>query len=1692
MNNKKIINIFAILLVIITCFSFSKVKAADFSSTLTRDNLTAYDASNFAALNSDRILGISGTRQSGDIYTWNPNTVGEAKTVWKIAEYSSDTSNVRDYSNLYYCLNAERGFGITNGQMAEGKTDTYTTGLDMKDATNKSNIANFAGGNLGTNYNKILWILENSYIPGTSSSEDKANLLKRAYEYRDKTRNFSEYLSNTLIDNDSDINITDEQIEVIQQLAIWHFTNGYNVTSDILYKNGNEIDGLGEKYDVGGYGVYYVTTGEIIAWKMEALYNYFIQAAPLNYVSLDPTLSLSNVNTEVKELKDSYIIGPLSLTGTNTDSIKEIEANVNIDYTLLFSDSSEDVVSNNDFTKVIDNDFYLKIAKNKITTSTQIEINLTYKYDTRTLTFFTDANDAINTQSVVLVENEEDSKDIIIEIPITLTGVSVEKIWNDNNNQDGKRPTQLTVQLYKGEEEYGNAVTLSAGEDNIWQENELTYTWTKLLSGYTYTVKELNKAGKKVEHNGKFDNNYTATYELSNNKTTITNTYTPKTINISGTKTWEDNNNQDGKRPDSITVNLLANGTEVKEVIVTEQDNWEYTFSDLPEYENGEEINYTITEDIVNDYTTTINGYNITNKYTPGKINLKVNKVWDDQENQDKIRPTSVQVQLYKTTNETKEKVGEEITLNEENNWTYTWSELDEKYNGKTIIYSIKEKTVENYTTTYSSQDYSNTNEITITNSYVPVEITGKYNVVLRKVDENGNILNGSTFEMNDKVFELSAGEVAILQDAQIFSEDDIILPYEIKETVIPAGYNGITDKQINIKAEVKKEEDSYKITGVQLVDEERNTITDEDISLKVEENTIVIVVKNTPIEKKFDLALRKFITKINDIEYSRQPVVDTSKLGLEVDGKVVTTATYKHSKEPIAVQKGDIVTYTIRVYNEGELDGYVDKITDYLPDNLVAITNATEGIDTEKYAEEIEFNANWGWVSSEDGKSVTTMKTAKVNSDTYSLLEGYEDVTDTKLDAYVEGSNELDYIDVQIKCLVTENTVSGEYLTNIAEITESQDINGVQGDGIDSQLSNVDYSNLSDYKNQEAINSTTESYVEGQEDDDDFEKLVVKEFDLALRKFITKVNETSHSREPQVDTSKLGTIVNDKTITTAIYNHTKAPVIVETEDLVTYTIRIFNEGTLAGFANEITDDIPEGLEFLPNSDVNIEYKWEMLDSEGNVTEDVSKAVMIVTEYLSDENKNNEIPAVSEVDGIKTLSYKDVQVQFKVIAKAENLKDNIIINEAQISADSDRDIDSVPNRNEKYDYINGNNEDDIDYEPIKLQYFDLALRKFITKVNSIDYNNRYPEIKYNEDGSITYNHTKDPVLVTTNDTVIYTIRIYNEGDKAGYATEIKDNLPDGLAFDPENEINKQYIWKMLDSEGNETTDASKVVAFSTDYLKNEIIDAFIEKDGQKVLSYKDVKIAFKVVEPNTSDRILVNTAQILQDSDDDIDSIPGNDILTEDDIDKEYVRVQYFDLSLKKWVTASKVTYNGKTTTTKTGFDEDSEGIAKVDLVASKMSKTTVKFVYNIKITNEGELPGYAYEVKDYIPKGLKFVADDNKDWKELEDGTVVTDKLKDTLLNPGESATVEIVLTWKNSTTNMGLKTNYAEISNDSSEDIDSIPDNYDFTEDDIDDAQVILSIKTSGAPTYIGLVLATVAILAGGIFIIKKYVID
>ena len=120
----------------------------------------------------------------------------------------------------------------------------------------------------------------------------------------------------------------------------------------------------------------------------------------------------------------------------------------------------------------------------------------------------------------------------------------------------------------------------------------------------------------------------------------------PETINIYGAKTWEDGNDQDGLRPESITIRLMADGEEKAQKTVTEKEGWEWTFDGLPRYENGVEITYTLAEDPVPGYNPEIDGFDVTNRHTPETISLSGKKTWEDANDQDGLRPESITIRL--------------------------------------------------------------------------------------------------------------------------------------------------------------------------------------------------------------------------------------------------------------------------------------------------------------------------------------------------------------------------------------------------------------------------------------------------------------------------------------------------------------------------------------------------------------------------------------------------------------------------------------------------------------------------------------------------------------------------------------------------------------------------------------------------------------------------------------------------------------------------------------------------------------------------------------------------------------------------------------------------------------------------------------------------------------------------------------
>ncbi|MGF2113151.1 Cna B-type domain-containing protein [Enterococcus casseliflavus] len=272
------------------------------------------------------------------------------------------------------------------------------------------------------------------------------------------------------------------------------------------------------------------------------------------------------------------------------------------------------------------------------------------------------------------------------------TEVSGTKTWNDYDNKFNTRPESITVNLIQNDKEIAKQV-VKADKEGDW-----TYRFDNLpkydTEGkvYTYTIQEENVSGYTSEING---------YDLVN---TYRNT---ETTTVSGTKTWNDNNNQLNIRPESITVKLMQNGKKIDNQIVKadKEGNWTYHFENLPKYDSkGKAYVYTIQEATVSGYISEVNGYDLVNTET---TTVSGRKTWNDNDNQFNTRPESITVNLMQNGEKYAEKI---VKADKKGNWSYRFDKLP-KYDaeGKAYTYTIQEGKVPDYTTKINGYNLVNT-----------------------------------------------------------------------------------------------------------------------------------------------------------------------------------------------------------------------------------------------------------------------------------------------------------------------------------------------------------------------------------------------------------------------------------------------------------------------------------------------------------------------------------------------------------------------------------------------------------------------------------------------------------------------------------------------------------------------------------------------------------------------------------------------------------------------------------------------------------------------------------------------------------------------------------------------------------------------------------------------------------------------
>lgn len=526
---------------------------------------------------------------------------------------------------------------------------------------------------------------------------------------------------------------------------------------------------------------------------------------------------------------------------------------------------------------------------------------------------------------------------------------------------------------------------------------------------------------------------------------------------------------------------------------------------------------------------------------------------------------------------------------------------------------------------------------------------------------------------------------------------------------------------------------------------------------------------------------------------------------------------------------------------------------------------------------------------------------------------------------------------------------------------------------------------------------------------------------EIALKKILTSINDTQTKKEVTAR------IENGK----VVYDKSEEPLEVKKGEKIVYTIRVYNEGNQDIVGKTVEDIIPDGLKYLSDSKINKDYKWE---EENNL---VKTNYLVGKTIKGFEIENNEKPL-----------YEDIKIELEVIKE-----EGTIINTAKTeSLENEKDI--------------NNNEDEEKAKIIKDEpkTFDLSMQKYLYSIDGEKLTNKEIVAK-NIEGKIEYTKNNEICKVANNQKLVFTLRIFNEGEKQTLGRDAYEYIPEGLEFITDSTINKENEWKMYkqDKAGNlvEVENIKDATVLKTDKLRNEQIDGF-DINNNELPKYKDIQIEFKVNENKVKDenRVITNIAKIES------TRLEKNQ---ENDKSEEKVQVKQFDLELVKYIKEIKIKDDLGETVTSLGLGEKNQ-IFKKEINSKKISKTQIYVTYGLKVKNIGEIAGYASEISDYIPKDFELVNDSI--WKN-NGNVVTTTSLAKKIINPGESKNLEITFKWNLNANSIGERNNKAVIS--------KYENDYnakDNTEDNKNEERFIISIKTGAFEISIFIILTILII--------------
>ena len=532
---------------------------------------------------------------------------------------------------------------------------------------------------------------------------------------------------------------------------------------------------------------------------------------------------------------------------------------------------------------------------------------------------------------------------------------------------------------------------------------------------------------------------YFYTKSINNDTYTITNTFTvpEDRTSVTVTKNWNDNNNMAQKRPQSILVELKdETGANVGTQTLSNTNNWTYTFENLRKYnDRGEEIKYTVDEREVNAgelyfYTKTIDNdtYTITNTFTvpEEKISITANKVWEDNDNSARKRPTSVILQI---------KNGEEVVqskpVTNATGWSCEFTDLA-KYDslGNEIKYTIDEQEANADDLKFYEKTIDN-NTYTVTNTFrVPEETTS---IEVTKIwEDNSNyagkrpqvieiqVKNGSNVVKTVEVTGETDTWKATIDGLPKYDEKGDTIRYTIDESKVELYEKEINGYTITNRFSVPDEKISLSITKIWEDNNNETGARPEKITLIVKDGEVEVKRQEVEVteenEKEYVIEdLNKYDELGNEIEY----IVDEEKVegyDKRIEGNVITNTIKKYKiTTEVNGNGGTISGENEEVYEEVLYGGDAKKDIEIIPEEGYKISKITIN------GEEIEFEEKEG--------ETLKINLTDVKEDKHIVVE-FESIATSVLVKHVdeEGNNLVDAETITGKVGDTYKTQAKEF----------------------------------------------------------------------------------------------------------------------------------------------------------------------------------------------------------------------------------------------------------------------------------------------------------------------------------------------------------------------------------------------------------------------------------------------------------------------------------------------------------------------------------------------------------------------------------------------------------------------------------------------------------------------------------------